>query len=74
MAERRSRQFFGEPGSPEGFVPRAFTKKMGYSDTDLQRPVIGIAQTWSEFNSCNTHFRELAEAVKRGRPPCSCAT
>jgi dihydroxy-acid dehydratase len=66
MAERRSRQFFGEPGSPEGFVPRAFTKKMGYSDTDLQRPVIGIAQTWSEFNSCNTHFRELAEAVKRG--------
>jgi dihydroxy-acid dehydratase len=66
MTERRSRQYFGERGTPEGFVPRAFTKKMGYSDEDLQRPVIGIAQTWSEFNSCNTHFRQLAEAVKRG--------
>jgi dihydroxy-acid dehydratase len=32
----------------------------------LGRPVIGLAQTWSEFNPCHRHLREVAEAVKRG--------
>jgi dihydroxy-acid dehydratase len=39
---------------------------MGFTQDELSRPVIGIAQTWSEFNNCNAHFRQLAEAVKRG--------
>ena len=30
------------------------------------RPVIGICNTWSDLNPCNGHFRQLAEAVKRG--------
>jgi dihydroxyacid dehydratase/phosphogluconate dehydratase len=30
------------------------------------RPVIGIANTWSELNGCNVHLRALAESVKRG--------
>jgi dihydroxyacid dehydratase/phosphogluconate dehydratase len=63
---QRSRRFFGRRGSPEGFTARAFTKAMGFTDGDLARPVIGIAQTWSEFNNCNAHFRQVAEAVKRG--------
>ncbi|HEX2186885.1 MAG TPA: dihydroxy-acid dehydratase, partial [Chloroflexota bacterium] len=67
-AERpsRSRTFFGRRGTPAGFTARAFTKAMGFTQDELSRPVIGIAQTWSEFNNCNAHFRQLAEAVKRG--------
>src|SRR4030095_15630882 len=33
---------------------------------DLEKPVIGICNTWSELNSCHRHLREVAEAVKRG--------
>jgi dihydroxy-acid dehydratase len=47
-------------------VRRAFAKSMGYDDTDLARPIIGIAQTQSDLNNCNNNFRELAEYVKRG--------
>ncbi|RMF93992.1 MAG: dihydroxy-acid dehydratase [Nitrospinota bacterium] len=48
------------------FIRRVFSKSMGLTDTDLQRPVVGICNTWSELNSCHRHFREVAEAVKRG--------
>jgi len=56
---------YGDPGLA-GFIARSFAKSMGYSDDTLRRPVIGIAQTWSEFNNCHAHFKQLAEAVKRG--------
>jgi dihydroxy-acid dehydratase len=49
-----------------GFIHRAFTKATGYTADDLKRPIIGIAQTWSEANHCNSHLRPIAEAVKRG--------
>ncbi|MDQ3701880.1 MAG: dihydroxy-acid dehydratase [Chloroflexota bacterium] len=62
----RSATFFGQRGTPAGFTARAFTKAMGFTQEDLAKPVIGIAQTWSEFNNCNAHFRQIAEAVKRG--------
>lgn len=61
----RGQAFFNEP-LVAGFTHRAFTKVMGYDDEDLKRPVIGICNTYSELNSCNSHLRELAEAVKRG--------
>jgi dihydroxy-acid dehydratase len=61
----RSRTFFGE-GGVAGFTHRAFVKAMGYDDTDMGRPLIGICNTFSELNTCHRHFRELAEAVKRG--------
>ena len=63
--ENRSDAFFHEPGLA-GFQHRAFTKAMGYDDTDMARPVIGICSTWSELNNCNANLRDLAEAVKRG--------
>ncbi len=62
----RSARFFGTRGTPAGFTARAFTKSMGYTQEDLAKPVIGICQTWSEFNTCNNSFKQLAEAVKRG--------
>lgn len=61
----RSASRYGDPGLA-GFIARSFAKSMGFSDEDLRKPVIGIAQTWSEFNNCHQHFKELAEAVKRG--------
>jgi dihydroxy-acid dehydratase len=61
----RSASRYGDPGLA-GFISRSFAKSFGFSDEDLRKPVIGIAQTWSEFNNCHQHFKELAEAVKRG--------
>ncbi len=49
-----------------GMTMRAWSKASGFDDIDLAKPIIGIAQTWSEFNHCHIHFKELAEAVKRG--------
>ena len=61
----RGPSFFAEP-HVAGFTHRAFTKAMGFDDADMARPLIGICNTYSEINNCNSHLRELAEAVKRG--------
>jgi dihydroxy-acid dehydratase len=41
-------------------------KAVGFTDEDLRRPIIGVANTWTEIGPCNVHLRELAAAVKRG--------
>ena len=41
-------------------------KGAGFTDADLQKPLIAVGNTWSEVTPCNTHLRELAEHVKRG--------
>src|SRR5919204_4988177 len=48
------------------FIRGAYARGAGLTTEDLGRPIIGIAQTWSEFNPCHRHLREVAEAVKRG--------
>ncbi len=48
------------------FLRRSFAKSLGLTSATTNRPIIGIAQTWSELNPCHGHFRELAQAVKRG--------
>jgi L-arabonate dehydrase len=64
--KRRSSAWFGKQDR-DGFVHRSWTQKPGYpSDSFDGRPVIGICNTWSELTPCNSHFRELAEFVKRG--------
>ena len=64
--QRRSQAWFGKQDR-DGFVHRSWTQKPGYpSDSFDGRPVIGICNTWSELTPCNSHFRELAEFVKRG--------
>jgi dihydroxy-acid dehydratase len=63
--ELRSGQWFGRTDL-WGFLHRAWTKASGYSDEDIGKPVIGICNTWSELNHCNSNLRTLAEAVKRG--------
>ena len=46
---------------------RSWLKTEGFSEAMFDgRPVIGIANSWSELTNCNAHLRQVAEAVKRG--------
>ena len=45
---------------------RAMYKAVGFTDEDLRKPIIGIANTWIETMPCNLNLRKLAEHVKRG--------
>jgi dihydroxy-acid dehydratase len=48
------------------FLRKAFIKAMGYSDGALDRPIIGITNTFSGYNACHRNVPELIEAIKRG--------
>jgi len=45
---------------------RAMLKAIGFTDQDLAKPIVGIANTWIETMPCNFHLRQLAEKVKAG--------
>lgn len=45
---------------------RAMFKATGLNDEDLRKPLIGIANTWTEIGPCNFHLRRLAAKVKEG--------
>jgi dihydroxy-acid dehydratase len=45
---------------------RAMLKAVGFTDDDLARPLIGVANTWIEVMPCNYHLRRLSEKVKAG--------
>jgi dihydroxy-acid dehydratase len=48
------------------FLRKAFIKAMGYSDEALDRPIIGITNTYSGFNACHRSVPDLIEGIKRG--------
>ena len=48
------------------YLRRSFAKSMGYSQAMLDRPVVGIVDTGSDYNNCHRTVPELVEAVKRG--------
>ena len=48
------------------FLRKAFIKAMGFSDDALSRPIVGIADTSSDYNACHSTVPRLVEAVKRG--------
>jgi dihydroxy-acid dehydratase len=62
---RKGLTSYGDPGFSL-FLRRAFIKAMGYSDDALDRPIIGIANTYSDFNPCHGNARDLTAAVRRG--------
>jgi dihydroxy-acid dehydratase len=63
---RRSSAWWG-PKDREGFLHRSWMHIEGVTDEVFDgRPVIGIANSWSELTPCNSHLRRVAEAVKRG--------
>ena len=45
---------------------RAMFKSIGFTDSDLAKPIIGVANTWIETMPCNFHLRRLSEKVKEG--------
>jgi dihydroxy-acid dehydratase len=51
---------------PERAPARAYLKGIGYDEEALGRPIVGIANTWTETMPCNFHLRRLAERVKEG--------
>lgn len=53
-------------GDRTGLIRNALLKSMGYTDADIEKPIIGIINTWAETNPGHIHFRQLSEAVKRG--------
>ncbi|MEW6643361.1 MAG: IlvD/Edd family dehydratase [Pseudomonadota bacterium] len=48
------------------FLRKVFIKAMGYSDDALERPIVGITNTYSDYNPCHGNVPVLIEAVKRG--------
>jgi dihydroxy-acid dehydratase len=51
---------------PDRAPSRAMLKAVGFSDEDLSRPIVGVANTWIEIGPCNFHLRRLAAKVKEG--------
>jgi dihydroxy-acid dehydratase len=51
---------------PNRAAARAMLRSIGFTKEDLRKPIIGIANTWTEIGPCNFHLRQIAEAVKQG--------
>ncbi len=51
---------------PSRAAARSYLRGVGFSKEDLGKPIIGIANTWTEIGPCNFHLRDVAEAVKQG--------
>ncbi len=62
---RRKLTSYGDQGFSL-FLRKAFIKAMGYSDDALDRPIVGIANTYSDYNPCHGNVPQLIEAAKRG--------
>jgi len=45
---------------------RSMLRAVGLTDEDFNKPLIGIASTWSEITPCNSHINRLAEKVREG--------
>ncbi|MEN3286374.1 MAG: hypothetical protein V7634_674, partial [Bradyrhizobium sp.] len=48
------------------FLRKAFIKAMGYTDDALDRPIVGITNTYSDYNPCHGNVPQIIDAVKRG--------
>ncbi|WP_102222887.1 L-arabinonate dehydratase [Acidimangrovimonas sediminis] len=65
-AELRSARWFS-PDDLRSFGHRSRMMQLGYAEEEFRdKPVIGILSTWSELNSCHSHFPERVKDVKRG--------
>jgi dihydroxy-acid dehydratase len=51
---------------PSRAAARSYLRGSGFSKDDLHKPIIGIANTWTEIGTCNVHLRDIAEALKAG--------
>ncbi|MCP4690306.1 MAG: dihydroxy-acid dehydratase [Desulfobacterales bacterium] len=56
---------YGDAGFSR-YLRRAFLSSAGYDRVDLERPIVGIVDTSSDYNSCHRQMPEMVDAVKRG--------
>jgi dihydroxy-acid dehydratase len=66
MAEDLNRRSRVITQGPDRAPSRAMLKAVGFTDQDLSRPIIGVANTWIEIGPCNFHLRRLSAKVKEG--------
>ncbi len=62
---RKGLTSYGDPAFSL-FLRKVFIKAMGYSDDALDRPIVGITNTYSDYNPCHGNVPDLIESVKRG--------
>jgi dihydroxy-acid dehydratase len=62
---RRGLAHYGDAGFSL-FLRKAFIKAMGYSDSAVERPIIGITNTFSGYNACHGNVPQIIDAIKRG--------
>ena len=66
---RKTKTFMQSDAIKKGFsraAARAMFKGAGFTDADLERPLVAVANTWSEVTPCNIHLRRLSERIKEG--------
>src|SRR5438093_11901050 len=73
MRSRSARMLEGPDRAPA----RSYFYAIGFTEDDLRKPLIGIANTWIEMMPCNSHLRGVSEQVKAGvraagGPPVEC--
>ena len=66
MAEPLNRRSRVITQGPDRAPSRAMLKAVGLTDEDLDRPLVGVANTWIEVMPCNFHLRRLSARVKEG--------
>src|SRR2546422_9579313 len=59
---------------PDRAPARSYFYAIGFTEDDLRKPLIGIANTWIEMMPCNSHLRGISEQVKIGVPAAGGAT
>jgi dihydroxy-acid dehydratase len=66
MADNLKPRSYAITDGPDRAPTRAMLKAVGFTDEDLSRPIVGVANTWIEIGPCNFHLRRLAAKVKEG--------
>lgn len=56
---------YGDAGFSR-FIRRAFLGSAGYDEASLERPVVGVVDTTSDYTTCHRDMPQLIDAVKRG--------
>ena len=66
MKDGNSKRSAAITAGPSRAPARAMLHAIGFTPDDLAKPIIGVANTWTEIGPCNYHLRQLAEEVKKG--------
>jgi dihydroxy-acid dehydratase len=66
MAAEGKRQSIPLTEGPSRAAARSYLRGAGFKKEDLHKPIIGVANTWTEIGTCNVHLRDIAEALKQG--------